>query len=224
MLKKFVSALALAGLASGPAFAVTNLGFDLGMVGWSASGGVLTPVNSLSTQITVFNDYDTNGNLMADDDILTPTYIDSVEGARFGLLNNNYVGPVTFAFNSGGSASVANDTLWLRMFSAEYDFQGTTGGVNDDFIRVTYSGLSTVTDTFYASQGAYVDSGWVGFAIPVGTTSLQIALVDVNGFNAPQVALDFTAAPVPEPEVNLMMLAGLGVIGGLARRRMKKAA
>ncbi|WP_310462459.1 PEP-CTERM sorting domain-containing protein [Sphaerotilus sp.] len=226
MLKKFVSILALAGLASGQAFAATNLGFESGTTGWTVTNGVLTAVTTNTAPITVFNDYDSNSNTVADDDITTAYNIAAQTGNAFGLLNNNYMGSVTFAFNAGGVPTNANDMLWLRMFSAEYDFQGLTGGINDDFVRVTYTGgvAGTVTDTFYASQGTYVDSGWVGFAIPVGTTNMQIAVVDVNGINAPQVGLDFTAAPVPEPEVNLMMLAGLGVIGGLARRRMKKAA
>lgn len=233
MLKKFASILALAGLASGQAFAVSNLGFESGTTGWAASnGGSLTQVADLAAPMTVYNDY-------GGGDITTPYNIEAKDGAFFGLLDTNYNAPVTFAFNTGGNATMAGDTLWLRMFSAEYDFSAAAGGkygLNDDFARVTYTSANgTVTDMLYSSDtSTYPDSGWKGFAIPVGTTGLSIALVDVNactgnptcgGFNAPKLGVDFTAVtPVPEPEMNLMMLAGLGVIGGLARRRMKKAA
>ncbi|MEX8495615.1 PEP-CTERM sorting domain-containing protein [Sphaerotilus sp.] len=236
MLKKFVSILALAGLASGQAFAVTNLGFETGTTGWTSSaGGSVTQIADGVAPMVVYNDYATT----PPGDITTPYNIAAQTGGFFGLLDGQYNGPVTFAFNAGVDVTNAGDTIWLRMFSAEYDFSAAAGGkygLNDDFARVTYSGAyGNVTDTLYASDGAYLDSGWKSFAIPVGTTGISIALVDVNacnsnptcgGFNAPKLGVDFTAAvsPVPEPEMNLMMLAGLGVIGGVARRRMKKAA
>ena len=44
-----------------------------------------------------------------------------------------------------------------------------------------------------------------------------------DGLNNPVLAVDFSpAAPVPEPESIAMMLAGLGVLGAVSRRRAAK--
>jgi MYXO-CTERM domain-containing protein len=45
-----------------------------------------------------------------------------------------------------------------------------------------------------------------------------------NLYNRPIVAIDYAAAvtPVPEADASAMMLAGLGVLGLIARRRAKR--
>ena len=92
------------------------------------------------------------------------------------------------------------------------------------------------------AAGVYWVAFEIGFADNLGAGSATGALLD-RGVPAPlnRTAFDagggyqFSAAPldfgvrvdaiaaVPEPAVNLLMLAGLGVIGGVARRRHRHA-
>ncbi|MDO8447183.1 MAG: PEP-CTERM sorting domain-containing protein [Rhodoferax sp.] len=63
--------------------------------------------------------------------------------------------------------------------------------------------------------------------VPVNTTQIQFALSmermasnDNDGY-ADNLSFTVSAAPVPEPETFAMLLAGLGLVGAIARRRNK---
>lgn len=248
MLKKIVSALALTGLASGSAFALSNPGFEDSVganpPGWvvvpqGANTGTLTSVVS-GTTVTVIDDayLPTPGAIYS-------ANVESMSGKNFGLLETcpagtsvlNCASATTFSFNLGGPVSAVGDTLWLRLFTADYD----AANYNDS-VSVSYFGASSVNplavDTIsvatMAADGGNTDSGWQGFFVPVGTQSLMVQLNNVAAnpaiasdalYNRPIVALDYDAVtPVPEADAMAMMLAGLGVLGMVARRRAGKAA
>ena len=50
-----------------------------------------------------------------------------------------------------------------------------------------------------ASQHIYYDSGWVGFAVPVGTQNLIVSLTNADPYNRPIGLLDYTPAAVTMP-------------------------
>ena len=246
MLKKIVSALALTGLASGSAFALNNPGFEdsLGAnpPGWisvpqGANSGTLTSVAS-NTNVKVIDDGWGFGQIYSVD-------VESMSGNNFGLIETCPVGTAalsctsatTFSFNLGGPVAAVGDTLWLRLFTADFDAVGY-----NDSVSVSYFGASAVNalavDTIsvatMAANGLNTDSGWQGFFVPVGTQSLMVQINNVAAvpvtlqdqlYNRPIVALDYDAVtPVPEADATAMMLAGLGVLGMVARRRTRKAA
>ena len=62
-------------------------------------------------------------------------------------------------------------------------------------------------------DAARLDLDTTGFANALGGGTLQLALSDGDVF------LDFVPTPVPEPHVWMLMLAGLGSVAGMARRK-----
>jgi hypothetical protein len=245
MLKKLVYALALTGLASGQAFALNNPGFEAGLganpAGWVSPLGTLTSVASGTTVRVVDDAY-----YVAPTEIYH-TAVDAMSGNNFGLLETcpanvaalDCPSSVSFSFNLGGPVSNYGDVLWLRMFTADFD----AANYNDS-VSVSYFGTGSATalqvDSIsvqsMSDEGLYPDSGWKGFGVPVGTNTIMVQVNNVanfpiipsdNNYNRPIVALDYDAAPVtpvPEADVTAMMLAGLGVLGMVSRRRAKRAA
>jgi hypothetical protein len=242
MLKKIVSALALTGLVSGPAFALNNPGFEdsLGAnpPGWVTPLGTVTSVAN-GTNVQVIDD----GYLTVPASIYDVN-VESMSGNNFGLLETCPAGTpaascqtqVSFTFNLGGPVAAVGDTLWMRLFTADFDAQ------YNDSVSVSYFGanslnalaVDTISVQTMMAAGVNTDSGWQGFFVPVGTQSLMVQLNNVSlndptqaMYNRPIVALDYDAVavtPVPEADATAMMLAGLGVLGMVARRRTKKTA
>jgi hypothetical protein len=243
MRKHIIPALALATVVSGPAFALNNPGFEAGVganpTGWVTPVGSVTSVASGTTVKVVDDAY------FASPTEIYSTAIDAMSGNNFGLLETcpagtpalNCPSNVSFLFNLGGPVATAGDTLWLRLLTADFD------GVNyNDSVSVSYFGASsvnplavdTVSVASMSAQGLYPDSGWNGFYVPIGTQSLMVQINNVASnpvtfqdqlYNRPIVALDYDAVtPVPEADSVAMMLAGLGVLGVVARRRNRRAA
>jgi hypothetical protein len=117
--------------------------------------------------------------------------------------------------------------------------KGTAGTTGNVLFALRY--LDGVGNILYSSmnqffQGAINTSAYTqitfnGGAVPVGATAAFIefsqAIGPINGTDllAGKVLIDDinlqVATPVPEPETNAMMLAGLGVIGFIVRRRRR---
>lgn len=245
MLKKIVYALALTGLASGQAFALNNPGFEdsLGAnpPGWISPLGTLTSVASGTTVRVIDDAY-----------LPTPTEIyavsvDAMSGNNFGLLETcpasiavlDCSSSVSFSFNLGGPVSNFGDILWMRLFTADFLPDDYNDSVSVSYFG-TSSGAALQVDTLSVKTmydaGGNTDSGWNGFAVPIGTNSIMVQLNNVANnpvimsdslYNRPIVALDYDAAPVtpvPEAGTTAMMLAGLGVLGLVSRRRAKRVA
>lgn len=233
MFKKTVAALMLVGLASGQAFALTDAGFEdnarfdaltgaatMGANGYFWANGSV--YRGESNFIDVFDDR-TSAVLS------TLSKVDPVHGTYFGLLLPDTTSSNTMqTFNLGGTACGCSESLAFRLFSAEQttsaDYTGTDG------FSVTYFNIDgtsdvrswTVADS--AGRGSAFDSGWLTIAPRAGTTGMKIDLYETStdGLNAPVLLVDYTpAVPVPEPEGIAMMLAGLGVLGAVSRRRSK---
>ncbi len=84
-------------------------------------------------------------------------------------------------------------------------------------------GGGTVTQTFTLAQNSFTPFSLTGFT---NLSSLVFRAGDANGtvgnywFALDNIHVaDFPAAPVPEPETYAMLLAGLGILAMLARRR-----
>lgn len=265
MLKKLVYALALTGLASGQAFALTNAGFESGNAsGWTPTiptngltvVGYGTPGATIDVIDDAYTPVDPATGLPIPTSIYKPT-IDAFPtaglpgtvgaGNYFGLLETCPAGTAalscssstTYSFNLSGPVSAYGDFFLARLFTADYLHN------YNDTLTITYSGASmtSISDTISVrsmnpgQDSAIADSGWIAFAVPVGTQNIfvkldNVSVIPFNGsptdklFNRPIAAIDYAAAvsPVPEAGTTAMMLAGLGVMGLVSRRRAKRVA
>lgn len=97
----------------------------------------------------------------------------------------------------------------LRLTSATVSAFNDVPGLTSGSFSQTYSGL-TLGDIYKVG----IAGVWLGSGGKVSIDSVAPALLMVGG--------DPVAPAVPEPETYAMLLAGLGLVGGLARRRASR--
>ena len=101
---------------------------------------------------------------------------------------------------------------------------GNAFGITSSVATATYPNVTDVGNDFDAafanpgfSQGVYtLGAGTYGIS---GALAQSVLGADGNSLNASVGAISLTVAAIPEPASYVMLLAGLGVIGLLARRR-----
>lgn len=121
-----------------------------------------------------------------------------------------------FSLTINGVTLGNNDTKFLTT-TVEQGIYDTNGKVIKDQLNAVAVDLSD----FGIAQGAKVNTFTVGMnlgtlaPLPGDSKNQSVPTLSIVG------ALNTTTAPVPEPETYAMMLAGLGAIGAMVRRRKK---
>jgi len=126
-------------------------------------------------------------------------------------------GDIFDAFSLWLSAPLVSGTSYNLRFYVAGDL-----GVNPIAPLSVNVGLSSNADSFgtllYTSSGVYGTGAWnqydFSFMAPNAASYLTVKNVSVSA-----VVDNFSLAPIPEPETYAMMLAGLGLLGLVGRRR-----
>lgn len=200
MMKKVLAAVALASCALGA------------HAGLSVVAGNSDPSSFLDlTDVTIFNQ----------DDIYSSTvpYVQLTPAGTVGLK-----------FLAVGAWGNANSTSVVDLSSLQTSYVSFLWGSPDTFNQLTVttdvglyvfdSGGISLSPGSFAFDGADVGY-YVGFQVD-GIDDMSILNLTFSYVEAPQNAFEasnFSVTPVPEPETYALMLAGLGVVGFMARRR-----
>jgi hypothetical protein len=200
---------------------VDSLNTTYGAGNWAISNPTLTFASSYSTQNNsrfgigsgsfdiywVANDNWTQSKGTTTDHQLNPVYATSQSSLDTWAGSSALLGSESFAVQSSGyvnlSYSLASNSLFLS------DLLSASASGSNKSASLYLMGTSD-------SLGMIIFTGGQGQALP--TLSF-----DVVSIEQPSMALAAVSAPVPEPENYAMFLAGLGLIGAIARRRSYRA-
>ena len=173
--------------------------------------------NSLTFQGVTFNtwavDSDTLGLSILNADSATGNWTGIQFLKAFEIKNIVTGGEIASATISGPGAFTASVTNGLAAFGCTTG--GTAGACFTSSPALALSNSMTWTMDFTATAG-----GTLNFAAP----HLKVEfLTQATDRNATGNLLSQTIPAVPEPETYAMLLAGLGLMGAIARRRNKAA-
>lgn len=211
-------AIAVAGLLGAqPVFAQTVQIKETGLGNGTFSGGLLLPVQSSSAnywsglQTISVNDGSSTTSFLAfcvDPFQWSPGSYTTYTKTDFNAFFGSRVADITALYNeaySGATASGGNGAaaaMQLALWEVANDNKNlATGGVQT--VSGTNSALKTNAQALLTNLGSFGGSSNYNFTLYTSSTN-QDYLV---------------ATPVPEPQTYMMLLAGLGLMGYVARRR-----
>lgn len=123
----------------------------------------------------------------------------------------------------------ANTVYWNGFAGFEIDLGGsfnvseiTVSHDNNDSYMLTYAQAGSVIYKPFGNtdNGGGMSSSVLSFASPITVSKLSFfAFGGDNMYSMGEVQVMGVAASVPEPESYAMLLAGLGLVGAMARRR-----
>ncbi len=216
MKKSVVFAAAALALAMGsaqadvPEFTAYTPTMTVGNQDWTGALGMDFDVNS-SILVTQVGAFDSGGD----------GFVGTIEVGIFNRDTQTLVAG-SFAALSGMNEMMESNTNHLR-FANVTDFTLAAGHYS--IVAVGYSGTEQNGNSYGTGLASTTNTGggaisFVGTSRYTGTTSLVYpTTIDNSVARYSAGSFKFQAAPVPEPEGYAMMLAGLGALGFMARRR-----
>jgi hypothetical protein len=243
-IRTFVAAACLCAAGIAPALAqgttFQNGTFDANATaGWQSYGDVLaanerlrlTTASLYDDDIPGQNGFNNQSGVAAVDFFASPD-LAGIPVSAFDLGGYAYEGSAVrqdFTANAGDLLTVtfnwaflSTDTVnpdfgFVALNDSVFKFVDTTSSVLNGVFLGTFADSSNVNWSWYQSTYTYQ-------ANSSGTVSLALGVVDVGDvLNTSELRIDnVVVSAVPEPETYAMLLAGLGLLGGYARRRNKQ--
>jgi len=209
--------------------------FDGGLVGWTALGDVaiVDGVAALTTASASFeDDIGLALNLSGNDPLAVgmPDGLEQGLGLPLGALDGDVLSQATEGSALVRTFSVsAGDRLSFDWMLSTLDTADNGLGLDYAFIVIGSQRIDLATAASAAQPGSSpyaAQTGWNTFEYVFSTSAsvtLGIGVVDVLDYGtSSQLQLDnFAIAAVPEPETYAMLIAGLGLVGAIARRRAR---
>ena len=245
-LRTLVAAAALCVVGTAPALAQSNAlqngNFSSGLTHWNAFGDV-TVLGSVRRAVlstaSVDHDDDDLGAGFNNNSGIAPVdfaFVPNLAGVPLSSLDTHPVdGPFvtegsairqTFHATAGDFVNVTFDWAFLSLESTPNDFAFVA--INDTVVR--FSDTAATHSSFAGQFGDFsvVNWGWNAnnFRYTANVSGLQsfvIGVVDMADYQltselrVDNISMQIT--PVPEPETYAMLLAGLALMGSIARRR-----
>lgn len=234
-LKALIPALALSFAAPFASAATFSDTFDNGLSGWTALGDValVDGTVALTTASATFEDDIGLALNLSGNDPLAAGMPDGLEqglSLPLGAFDGDALSQATEGsallrtFNVSAGDRLSFDWMLSTMDTAETGF-----GLDYAFVGIDGQRIDLGTAASAASSGNTpyaAHTGWSTFEYVFtgsGSVTLGVGVVDVLDYTASsQLQLDnFSIAAVPEPETYAMLIAGLGLIGAAARRRVR---
>jgi hypothetical protein len=159
-----------------------------------------------------------NGSLVSDTGTEADPYeLGSLVVGSNTTLTTTLFGAVGADFEEHANFTVGED---LTLYGSASTLTLTIWGMNvidiDDFAVELWDGTHPFGSTFYTEFDGTNTTVRLGV---LTTGQYHLDMFGVLGANVGQYAVTLAAAPVPEPSTYALLLAGLGVVGFVARRR-----
>lgn len=197
MMKKLLATgVAAFALSTNPAAAFTNESFEASLTGWTSIGNVSV------TSLLNFSD----GSYS--------TTVAPVNGNYMAMLTTDGTAPEILLQTTATAPTTQPLMLWYRFLTQDYLPYNDT--LTLQYKKLGDASISTINILNVANSDP--DSGWKSFLLPAGTIFLKAQLSNLGDGNVNSFGL-IDIAPVPEADSLAMLLAGLGVMGAVARRR-----
>jgi hypothetical protein len=198
--------------------------FESGAVGVGADGGITFGTPITNAQVFMGNGVSTqSGTTTMPEPLADNQKYGIPTTGSLGITSANQIAVLFNADEPSGNGINLQD-LTLKFYSSSGTFLGAIDGQQNFASTLTGNGSAGFSFVIDQAQQSQVNQ-WLATGGSGTKLALEATLADASFAGGPESFVIYnlggTVAPIPEPQTYALMLAGLGVIGFMARRRNK---